>query len=53
MGIVLLRIRHLLVQIDIFNAQENKLLKLKEMNDNLKSLKTAIEELKEIIRWKS
>ena len=53
MGIVILLIIHLLVQIAIFNAQENKLLKLKEMNDNLKSLKTAIEELKEIIRWKS
>lgn len=53
MGIVILLILHLLVQIAIINAQENKLLKLKEMNDNLKSLKTAIEELKEIIRWKS
>lgn len=53
MGIVILLILHLLVQISIFNAQENKLLKLKEMNDNLKSLKTAIEELKETIRWKS
>ena len=53
MGIVILLILHLLVQIAIFNAKENKLLKLKEMNDNLKSLKTAIEELKEIIRWKS
>lgn len=53
MGVVILLILHLLVQIAIFNTQENKLLKLKEMNDNLKSLKTAIEELKEIIRWKS
>ena len=33
--------------------QENKLLKLKKMNDNLCSLKTAIDELKETIRWKS
>lgn len=53
MGIVILLILHLLVQIAIFNAQENKLLKLKEMNDNLCSLKIAIDELKETIRWKS
>ena len=53
MGIVILLILHLLVQRLLFLIQENKLLKLKEMNDNLKSLKTAIEELKETIRWKS
>lgn len=53
MGIVILLILHLLVQIAIFNTQANKLLKLKGMNDNLCSLKIAIEELKETIRWKS
>ena len=50
MGIVILLILHLLVQIAIFNEKEKKLLKLKEMNDNLCSLKTAIDELKETIR---